>query len=209
MNRETLRLYAITDRSWLRDGMMLEQAAEEALAGGVTILQLREKEADEALLRNEIAILRAVCRRYDVPLILDDYVELAAETGCDGVHLGQSDMPAAEARKILGPDKIIGVTAKTVEQARKAQADGADYLGSGAMFSTLTKPEAKPMTPEQLRAIVQSVDIPIVAIGGIGIGNISQLAGTGIAGAAVSEAVFDTEDICGAAEALKEAVLKL
>ena len=208
MDRKQLLLYAITDRSYLH-GISLEQAAEKALQGGVSMLQLREKEADETLLREEIAALLPLCRRYGVPLILDDHVALAAETGCDGVHVGQSDMPAAQARRILGPDKILGVTAKTPEQARRAQADGADYLGSGAMFATSTKPEAVSMTPEMLREIVCSVSIPVVAIGGIGIKNLRHLRGAGIAGAAVSEAVFAAPDIRAAAMALKAEALKL
>ena len=182
---------------------------EEALAGGVTILQLREKEADEHLIRDQIREILPLCRRYGVPLILDDYAELAAQTGCDGVHIGQDDMPAGKARRILGPDKIIGVTAKTVAQACAAQAAGADYLGSGAMFATGTKPQARPMTMAQLREITQSVNIPVAAIGGIGIENVSRLTGTGIAGIAVSEALFAAEDIRGAAAALKKAVMKL
>ena len=208
MDRKQLLLYAITDRSYLH-GISLEQAAEKALQGGVSMLQLREKEADETLLREEIAALLPLCRRYGVPLILDDHVELAAETDCDGAHVGQNDMPAALARRILGPDKILGVTAKTPEQARRAQADGADYLGSGAMFVTSTKPEAVPMTPEMLREIVCSVSIPVVAIGGIGIENMRALRGIGIAGAAVSEAVFAAADIRTAAMALKAEALKL
>ena len=208
MNRKQLLLYAITDRGYLH-GISLEQAAEKALQGGATMLQLREKKADEALLREEIAALLPLCRRYGVPLILDDHVELAAETGCDGAHVGQNDMPAAQARRILGPDKILGVTAKTPEQARRAQADGADYLGSGAMFATSTKPEAVSMTPEMLREIVCSVSIPVVAIGGISIGNLRDLRDIGIAGAAVSEAVFAAPDIRTAAMALKAEAWKL
>ena len=208
MNQTAYRLYAITDRSYLH-GISLAEAAEMALAGGVTMLQLREKQLDRQTLRQEILALQPLCRQYGVPLILDDDVMLALETGCNGVHVGQNDMPASEARRLLGPGRILGVTAKTPAQARAAEEAGADYLGSGAMFTTSTKPEARPMTPAQLREITHSVQIPVVAIGGIGIGNILQLQGTGIAGAAVSEGIFAAEDIRAAAAHLKEAALKL
>ena len=208
MNKDQLCLYAITDRSYLK-GLSLEEAAAEAIEGGATIVQLREKDLPEDELRKEVQVLLPVCRSYNVPLILDDNVYLAKELGCDGVHVGQGDMPASKAREILGPGRIIGVTAKTVEQAKKAQADGADYLGSGAMFATATKPGALAMTPEKLREITQSVSIPVVAIGGICLENIAQLRGTGIAGAAVSEGIFNAENIRSAARALKQAAAAL
>ena len=208
MDKEKLILYAITDRSYLK-GLSLEEAVEEAIKGGATIIQLREKELDEESLRKEALLLKEVCKKYNVPLILDDNVALAKELDLDGVHIGQEDMPADEARKILGSDKIIGVTAKTVQQAKKAAKDGADYLGSGAMFSTSTKPLAKHMSLDELKEIVRSVDIPVVAIGGIDINNVSELKGTGIAGAAVSEGLFEPEDIKAAACALKKELKQL
>ena len=203
MNKGQLILYAITDRSYLK-GISLEEAVEEAIRGGATIVQLREKELDEESLRKEAVSLKEVCGKYNVPLILDDNVALAKELDLGGVHVGQDDMPADEARKILGQDKIIGVTAKTVAQAKKAAADGADYLGSGAMFATSTKPLAKHMSFDELKEIVDSVDIPVVAIGGIGHENIGCLKGSGIAGAAVSEAIFAADDISGAAAKLRK-----
>ena len=205
MNREVLCLYAITDRSYLSGRTLsLEAAVEEALKGGVTIVQLREKHLDEGDLRGEALLLQRLCARFHVPLILDDNVRLAVELGCDGVHVGQSDMTAGEARCMLGPGRILGVTAKTVEQAKAAEAAGADYLGSGAMFITSTKPEALPMSGELLRAITGSVDIPVAAIGGIDITNASQLEGCGIAGIAVSGGIFGQPDIRQAAVRLRE-----
>ena len=205
MDRKILRLYAITDRSYLSGrALSLEEAVEEALKGGVTIVQLREKHLDEGDLRGEALLLQRLCARFHVPLILNDNVRLAMELGCDGVHVGQSDMPAGEARRMLGPGKILGVTAKTAEQARAAEAAGADYLGSGAMFTTSTKPEALPMSGEQLRAIAGSVDIPVAAIGGIDISNASRLKGCGIAGIAVSGGIFGQPDIRQAARQLRE-----
>ena len=201
MDRKQLVLYAITDRGYL-NGVSLYDAVEQALKGGASIIQLREKELGREALRAEAAALKKLCRKYDVPLILDDDVALAKELDLDGVHIGQDDMPAYEARKILGPDKIIGVTAKTVRQAEKAALDGADYLGSGAVFATSTKPLAKHMSIDELKEIVSCVDIPVVAIGGINAGNVLSLKDCGIAGAAVSEAVFAAEDIRAAAEEL-------
>ena len=208
MNKEQLLLYAVTDRSYLH-GISLEEAVKEAILGGAGTVQIREKDMDEDALRKEAASVREVCRKYGALLILDDNVSLVKELDLDGVHLGQNDMPASEARKILGPDKIIGVTAKTIEQAQKAYAEGADYLGSGAMFATSTKPGALPMTCEQLRQIAECVPIPVVAIGGIGIGNISGLKGCGIAGAAVSEGIFAAGNIREAAALLRKAAEKL
>ena len=204
MKREQLLLYGITDRSYLK-GISLNDAVEKALKGGATIIQLREKELDEDALRLEIPPLLALCRKYGVPFILDDHVELALELGCDGVHVGQNDMPAGKARRILGAGRILGVTAKTVSQARAAEDAGADYLGSGAMFITSTKPEALPMSPETLSEITHSVDIPVVAIGGITLENLPSLKGLGVSGFAVSEALFDSDDIQSAAAALKKA----
>ena len=202
MERSQLTLYGITDRKYL-NGITLPDAVEKALQGGVTILQIREKVLDEDALRREIRQILPICRRYGVPLILDDHVELAVETGCDGVHIGQNDMPATGARAILGSDRILGVTAKTVEQAMAAEKAGADYLGSGAMFPTGTKSGALPMSRRLLREITASVHIPVVAIGGISVTNAALLRGTGIAGIAVSEGIFEAEDIREAAAALR------
>ena len=208
LDREQYLLYGITDRGYLR-GNTLEEAAEEALLGGVSILQLREKDLDESDLRSEAIALQALCRRYQVPFILDDNVALAVELDLDGVHVGQNDMPAMEARRIIGPDKILGVTAKTASQAQAAEAAGADYLGSGAMFGTHTKPDARPMSCETLKGIAGSVSIPVVAIGGITLKNVMELGGTGIAGVAVVGGLFGQPDIRQAAAALREAAKSL
>ena len=189
MKKEQLRLYAVTDRTWLGNETLYEQV-EKALEGGATLVQLREKELPEADVQKEAEELLELCHRYGVKLILDDDVELAAKVGADGVHIGQSDMELAHAREILGPDKIIGVTAKTVEQAKAAEAGGADYLGSGAVFGSTTKKEH-----ELLEEICHSVKIPVVAIGGITAENVLQLKGRGIAGVAVVSGIFACEDI--------------
>ena len=194
LTNEMLRLYAVTDRAWLRGRTLLEQV-EDALRGGATMVQLREKALDEdAFLREAIALAK-LCHRYGVPLLINDNVEIARRSGADGVHVGQEDMAAAEVRGILGSDMIVGVTAKTVEQALRAQDAGADYLGSGAVFGSSTKLNAKPMTRETLSVITHAVSIPVVAIGGIHSGNILELAGTGIAGVAVVSGIFAAENI--------------
>ena len=194
LTNEMLRLYAVTDRAWLRGRTLFEQV-EDALRGGATMVQLREKALDEdAFLREAIALAK-LCHRYGVPLLINDNVEIARRSGADGVHVGQEDMAAEEVRGILGSDMIVGVTAKTVEQALRAQDAGADYLGSGAVFGSSTKLNAKPMTRETLSAITRAVSIPVVAIGGIHSGNILELAGTGIEGVAVVSGIFAAENI--------------
>lgn len=206
-NREMLRLYAVTDRSWLRGRTLLEQV-EDALRGGVTMVQLREKELDETSFMQEAIQMVALCHRYGVPLLINDNIEVALRSGADGVHVGQSDTDARIARQLLGPEKIIGVTAKTVEQARLVQEAGADYIGSGAVFGTSTKMDARPMSAETLHTICASVDIPVVAIGGIHRGNLPELAGTGIAGAAVVSGIFAAEDIEAECQVLRSIVEK-
>ena len=189
-----LRLYAVTDRSWVGTQTLSEQV-EAALRGGVTCVQLREKELNDTDFLAEARELKALCARYGVPLIINDNVELALEVDADGVHVGQEDMDARDVRGLIGPDKILGVTAKTLEQAQKAQQAGANYLGSGAVFGSTTKLNARPMTKELLQSICQSVTIPVVAIGGIHRGNIAFLEGTGIRGAAVVSGIFAAADI--------------
>ena len=189
-----LRLYAVTDRSWLGDQTLYEQV-EQALRGGATCVQLREKELNNADFLAEAKELKVLCARYGVPLIINDNVELALAVDADGVHVGQEDMDARGVRGLLGPGKILGVTAKTVEQAQRAQLAGADYLGSGAVFGSTTKLNARPMTKELLQSICESVHIPVVAIGGIHRGNIASLEGTGIRGAAVVSGIFAAADI--------------
>ena len=191
---EMLRLYAVTDRSWLRGRTLFEQV-EQALSGGTTLVQLREKEMDEDAFLREAVDMARLCHRYGVPLLINDNVDIAMHSGADGVHVGQDDMAADAVRRILGADMILGVTAKTVEQAVRAQEAGADYLGSGAVFGSLTKLNAKPMTKELLTSICHAVSIPVVAIGGVDRHNILELAGTDIAGVAVVSGVFAAEDI--------------
>ena len=201
MNKSILRLYAVTDRSWL-NGRALEDDIEKAIKGGVTLVQLREKNiATDDIIKSAIRT-KSVCKKHGIPLIINDNVDAVIGSNADGVHLGQSDMSISEARKILGKNKIIGATAKTVEQAQKAELEGADYLGSGAIFGTTTKDDAKKMDIETLKSITQSVKIPIVAIGGITGENILELRGTGISGAAVVSGIFAQNDIEKAAEDL-------
>ena len=194
IDKKTLRLYAVTDRTWL-DGRTLYDDVEKALKGGVTLLQLREKNMSTDDFINSAKEIKSLCEKYNVPLIINDNVDVAKAVNADGVHIGQNDMPTHEARKILGKNKIIGVTAKTVEQAQKAEKDGADYLGSGAIFSTTTKGDAKKMDMQTLKSITSSVNIPVVAIGGIDGDNVLQLKGTGIVGAAVVSGIFAQDDI--------------
>ena len=208
IKKEQLRLYAVTDRAWLGEETLYEQV-EKALKGGATLVQLREKNLPENEVKKEAEELLQLCHRYGVPLILDDDVKLAAEVGADGVHIGQSDMELSHARSILGADKIIGVTAKTVEQAQAAQAGGADYLGSGAVFGSTTKKDAIPMKHELLEEICHSVDIPVVAIGGITADNVLELKGRGMAGVAVVSGIFACKDIEAGTKHLRELVEKI
>ena len=189
-----LHLYAVTDRSWTGKQTLLEQV-ESALKGGATCVQLREKELDFDSFLAEAVELKTLCSRYGVPLIINDNVEIALRCGADGVHVGQEDMEAGSVRAKVGPDMIVGVTAKTVEQALAAQRAGADYLGSGAVFSSVAKPNALPMSKEMLRNICDAVTIPVVAIGGINLRNIGELEHTNIVGVAVVSGIFAAEDI--------------
>ena len=200
---EDMLVYAVTDRAWLK-GESLKDQVEKALKGGVTFVQLREKNLDRRLFLEEAATIKELCDSFHVPFVINDDVEIALASGADGVHVGQKDMDVKEARRRLGPGKIIGVSCKTVEQAKRAEADGADYLGSGAVFGSTTKLNAKPMTKELLREITAAVDIPVVAIGGINADNAVTLKGTGIAGIAVVGAIFASADIKAAAKELAE-----
>ena len=207
-SREMLELYAVTDRRWL-GGKKLGSQVRRALSGGVTMVQLREKELHGDELLEEAREIREICHSFRVPFLIDDDVELARKVDADGVHVGQEDMEAARARSILGPGKILGVSARTLEQARAAEAAGADYLGVGAVFPTGTKDDAKSVSLDSLREICGSVTIPVVAIGGIGKKNLLQLSGSGIAGVAVVSAIFAQEDIEGETRSLKELVGKM
>ena len=201
-------LYAVTDRAWVGKLTLLQQI-EEALKGGVTILQLREKGLSEEAFVEEAIQVREVCHKYGVPLIINDNVEVAIKSGADGVHVGIEDQPVAEIRQRVDREFIIGATAKTVEQAKAAEAAGADYLGVGAVFPSPTKKNAIRITKEQLQKICASVSIPAVAIGGISAENVEELQDGGMCGVAVVSAVFAAEDIADATAQLKEQVKQL
>ena len=205
---EDMLLYAVTDRAWL-NGETLESQVEKALKGGATFVQLREKELDEELFLEEAKKIKKLCAEYHVPFVINDNVDIALKMDADGVHVGQSDMEAGKVREKLGPDKIIGVSCKTVEQALLAKKHGADYLGVGAMYPTGTKKDATAVTPEVLSEICQAVDIPVVAIGGINKDRLEPLKGTGVDGVAVVSAIFAAEDIEKATRELKEAVREI
>ena len=200
--KESMKVYAITDRAWL-GGRTLHEVTEEVLAAGATFLQIREKELDEAHFLKEAKEIKELCARYRVPFVINDNVDIALEMDADGVHVGQSDMEADDVRAKLGPDKIIGVSAQTVEQAVLAEKRGADYLGVGAVFHTDSKADVAEVSRETLKAICDAVDIPVIAIGGISKENVSELAGTGICGIAVISAIFAEKDIKKATEKLK------
>lgn len=201
LNKNRCILYAITDRTWL-NGRTLEDVVEQSLMGGVDIIQLREKNLDfNSFLESAIKI-RKLTEKYGVPLIINDNVEVCIKSNANGVHIGQGDMPLSKARNILGNDKIIGVTAKTIEQAQKAQLNGADYIGVGAMFGSTTKKDAIPLSFNQLADIRKSVTIPIVAIGGINADNINQFANTNVDGIAVVSAIYGQNNIKSATENL-------
>lgn len=192
--RRGMLLYAVTDSAWLH-GRTLASCVREALAGGATFVQLREKHMSTDELVEEAKTILPVCREARVPFLIDDDVEAARLVGADGVHVGQSDTACAEARRILGPDAIVGVSAQTVEQAVAAEQAGADYLGVGALIPTPTKPDAVDVTPEELARICRAVGIPVVGIGGLHLSTVDILDGTGAAGAAVVSAIFAAEDI--------------
>ena len=204
-----LRLYAVTDRAWTHDAEDLLRQVAAAVDGGAGIVQLREKHMGQADFLAEAERFVALCREKGAVSIINDNVEIAAQTGADGVHVGQSDMEAGDVRAKLGPDKIIGVSAQTVAQALQAEAHGADYLGVGAVFPTGSKADAKEVEWDVLREICQAVSIPVVAIGGITQENVTELAGTGICGVAVISAIYAQEDIPAAAKNLKNTVKEM
>lgn len=203
VDKKDLLLYAVTDRHWL-NGRTLYSVVKESLDGGVTFLQLREKELDEVHFLEEAKELQQLCREYQVPFIVNDNVDIAISMDADGVHVGQSDMEAGDVRAKLGPDKIIGVSAQTVEQAILAEKHGADYLGVGAVFPTGSKDDADDVSYETLKAICEAVSIPVIAIGGITQENVKELAGSGICGIAVISAIYAQQDIRKASEDLKK-----
>lgn len=197
IDKKVMTLYAVTDRSWL-NGRELIDDVKLALEGGITCLQLREKNLSKDDFLEEAKKICKLCHEYNVPFIINDDVDIAVKCGADGVHVGQKDMDVAIARKMLGRDKIIGVSARTVDQALEAQKKGADYLGVGAAFTTSTKGDAKHVDGEVMKAICDAVDIPVCAIGGIDADNILSLEGRGIDGVAVVSAIFAQKDIYAA-----------
>lgn len=206
-DKKDLLLYAVTDRHWL-NGETLYSQVEKALKGGATFIQLREKKLDEGSFLEEAKEIQKLCKEYNVPFVINDNVEIAKKINADGVHVGQSDMEAQNVREILGDDKIIGVSAQTVEQALLAEKHGADYLGVGAVFKTGSKDDAEEVSHDELERICKAVSIPVIAIGGITHDNVKELAGRGIVGIAVISAIFAQKDIENAAKELKEETLK-
>jgi len=206
--REDLLLYAVTDKRWL-DGETLYSQVEKALKGGVTFVQLREKQLEEEQFLEEALEIGRLCRSYGVPFVINDNVAIAAKSDADGVHVGQDDMDIGSVRVLLGPDKIIGVSVHTVEEALAAEAGGADYLGTGSVFSTGTKKDARLLPDGMLHDICSAVKIPVIAIGGIEKDNMHKLQGNGLSGIAVVHAIFGQPDITGACRELKEQVKRI
>ena len=205
---ETMTLYAVTDRAWAKEVTLMEQV-KQALKGGITFLQLREKKLSEGEFIKEAREMKKLAAQYQIPFVINDNIKVALEVDADGVHIGQDDMSVEEARKLLGEDKIIGVSAHTVKEALKAQKGGADYLGVGAVCATSTKKDANVVSKEEIKKIKEAVDIPIVAIGGIKKDNIDALTGTGIDGVAVVSAIFGAKDITKDTKELLKTVKKM
>ena len=192
--RRAMLLYAVTDQSWLKEGQTLLSVCEDVLANGATFLQIREKDLDADSFEAEAAKLKNLCRNYHVPYVVNDSVEIALAIDADGVHVGQSDIKGRNIRSLIGPDKILGISAGSVAEAVAAEAAGADYIGVGAVFGTSTKKNARNLSVEKLREIRNAVSIPVVAIGGINAGNLLELSGSGVDGVAVVSAIFGAED---------------
>ena len=192
--RKAMLLYAVTDQMWLKEGETLGDVVESVLQNGATFLQIREKDLAHDAFEAEAERLKTLCAQHGVPFVVNDSVEIALQCDADGVHVGQSDIKGRDIRAMIGPDKILGISAGTVEEAVAAEKAGADYIGVGAIFTTSTKKNARNMTMEQLKEIVSSVSIPVVAIGGISAENILQLRGSGVDGVAVVSAIFAAED---------------
>lgn len=209
-DKHAMLLYGVTDRAWIGKQSLYEQV-QSALEGGATCIQLREKFMDDSAFLCEALSMRKLCRTYGVPLIIDDNVGIAVKSGADGVHVGQQDRSAREARKLIGPDKILGVSVQAVQQAIDAEKAGADYLGVGAVFPTLTKSDACAIPYKTLNEICNAVSLPVVAIGGICKSNLLELSGSGVAGVALVSAIFSAEDIettCRALRALSEKMVR-
>ena len=201
LSKKNLLLYAVTDRSWL-NGNSLYSHVEKSIEGGVTFVQLREKNLSEEEFLSEAFEIKELCKKYGVPFVINDNVDIALKTDADGVHVGQHDMETLDVRKMLGPDKIIGVSAQTVEQAILAEKHGADYLGVGAVFHTNSKDDANDISHETLKAICNAVSIPVIAIGGITNENVYKLKASGICDIAVISAIYGQKDIKSAAREL-------
>lgn len=206
------QLYLVTDRRMVAkhcDAISLEAAVEQAILGGVTMVQLREKQLNSKAFFEQALAIKHLCHSYHVPLLINDRVDIALAVNADGVHIGQEDLPADIVRKLIGKDKILGVTAKTTDQAKLAQGQGADYLGVGAVFGTTTKADAKAITLDELSQICQAVSIPVVAIGGITYENIDKLQDIGIAGVAVVSGILGQADIQKASGELRDKIKTL
>ncbi len=209
MRKEQIKLYAVSDRSWLKDGETLASVIETLLQAGVTCVQLREKHTDDAQFIEQARELVPLCRAYGVPLIINDRPDIAKLVGADGVHVGLSDMGIEKARKYLGAGYLIGGSAHNVAEALQAQQAGADYIGCGAVFGSSTKTDVTTLAFDELKAIAEAVDIPVCAIGGITLDKIDQLKGTGIDGVAVVSALFAAEDKTAAVHQLLEKIEQL
>lgn len=207
-DKKYMLLYAVTDRSWVGEKTLYQQV-EEALRGGVTCVQLREKDMSDDEFLQEAKEIHALCQKYGVPFIVNDNVEIAVACGAEGIHVGQEDMEAGDVRRRVGDGVILGVSVHTVEEARDAVRNGADYLGLGAVFPTSTKTDVEQMTNETLRAICDAVNIPIVAIGGINSGNIEKLAGSGVDGVALVSAIFSVANIESTCQELRKLAEKM
>lgn len=207
-HKKDFLLYAVTDRSWL-NGKTLYEQVESAIKGGVTFLQLREKQLDYDSFVQEAESIKKLCHENNIPFVINDNIDVALKVGADGVHIGQDDMHLKDARRLLGNDKIIGVSAHSVEEALSAEKNGADYLGVGAVFQTNSKSNVSNMTFENLKAICNAVSIPVVAIGGINSTNVEKLKGSGIDGVAVISAVFAQKDITTATKQLKNQIISI
>lgn len=192
--RSAMLLYAVTDQMWLKEGETLLSVCRKVLENGATFLQIREKDLAEDAFEQEAEQLRSLCTAYHVPFVVNDSVEIALQCDADGVHVGQSDIKGRDIRALIGPDKILGISAGTVAEAVAAEKAGADYIGVGAVFGTSTKKGARPLPAEELRKICSSVTIPVVAIGGINTANLMQLSGSGVDGVAVVSAIFAADD---------------
>lgn len=203
--RKAMLLYAVTDQSWLKEGEKLPDVVKKVLENGATFLQIREKDLDDANFETEAKRLQDICKEYQVPYVVNDSVEIALRIGADGVHVGQTDIKGRDIRAMIGADKILGISAGTVEEAVAAERAGADYIGVGAVFGTNTKKDARNMSKERLKEIVEAVDIPVVAIGGINASNIGELKDSKIDGVAVVSAIFAAEN---PGEATKELLLR-